>query len=553
MTRRMAWLALTAALLGCKSAAPPGTDPFFGRTTVPPPATGAAATPGIAQPGALQPGLAPTTSTNGPFAGTAGNWGNPAAGPSSGNSPYAYGLPYGNTNGGATTSPSGYPQPSTRGNTASWPWVPPAGSTSTPPSAPSGNTPWGVPGSTSSVPNWSQPGQPNSMSNSWSGNSSTQPLAGRYGSTPPATPLGAPTSSGSSPPGAWPNAAPGTGASPSGANTWPSGLTPYSPPANGMRGASAAPPYGQNNAGPMSAPAWPATGASADARQGSGASQQPASVPARPLGSFVGASAEGTNGSSVPSSGVSGRPVTNDPASVVLSRDPIVRTLTPPPRDSIRSPGATTIAAGPGSGTWAATAPSPAPASPGGAARGTPARTNILDLPDVDGSPSATRSDASEANYRSAATAPAYGAAVGSPNAGEAATSSGGTLTTQTGNGTGSNSISAAGGNAPSPTATGQQPSFKADAPFGYDTNYYWLRGRLENNGSTSTWRVAYVPPYAPADQFGGVLPVANPTAIVGYSPGQQVEVRGRLVRVWSRGTLIHAFYVTEVQRIDAQ
>jgi len=552
MTRRLAWLALTAALLGCKSAAPPGTDPFFGRTTVPPPATGAAATPGFSQPGALQPGLAPGTSTNAPLGGTAPSWGTPAANPPSGSSPYAYGLPYGNTGSGSPAVPSGSPQPSTNGNTASWPWVPPAGSAAAPPPAANGNTPWGGLGATSNAPNWGQAGQPASTSNSWSGNAWTQTPAGRYGTIPPAAVPGASSGPGSSPPGTWPQGAPGAGASPSGANAWPGGLTPYSPPANGMRGASAAPPYGQNNAGATAAPAWNSNATLADARQGPWPAQQATAAPARPLGSFVGAPAEGVNETGSPSPGVSGRPVTNDPASVVLSREPIMRTISPPPRDAIRSPGTTADAAGASSGAWAATAGSQAPASTSAATRGTPARTNILDLPDVDGSPSTPRSGANESNYRSAATAPAYGAAVGPRASGEAANGAGGGAASAV-NGTGSNAQAAASGSGNSPTSTGQQPSFKADAPYGYDTNYLWLRGRLENNGSPSTWRVAYVPPYAPADQFGGVLPVANPTAMTGYSPGQQVEVRGRLVRVWSRGTLTHAFYVTEVQRIDSQ
>ena len=568
MTRRLAWLALTAALLGCKSAAAPGTDPFFGRTTVPPPATGAAATPGFAQPGALQPGPAPTTSTNGPLAGTAPNWGTPAGSPSSGGSPYAYGLPYGSAGGGSPASPSGSPQPSTNGNTASWPWVPPAGSAAASSSAANGNTPWGGPGATSSAPNWGRTGQPASTGNTWNGNSWTQTPAGRYGPTQPTAPPtsqpnastgpgpssgpGASFGSGASPSGAWPQGNPGARSSSPGTNPWPGGLTPYSPPANGMRGASAAPPYGQNNAGAMSAPVWNPNATSADVRQGPWPAQQAASTPARPLGSFVGAPAEGQNDPSPTSPGVSGRPVTNDPASVVLSREPIMRTISPPPRDAIRSPGAPADALNPGIGASAATASSQAPVSTGAAARGTPARTNILDLPDVDGSPSAPRSGANESNYRSAATAPAYGAAVGPRASGEATTGAGGGAASAA-NGSVSNAQAAASGSGNSPTSTGQQPSFKADAPYGYDTNYLWLRGRLENNGSPSTWRVAYVPPYAPADQFGGVLPVANPTAMTGYSPGQQVEVRGRLVRVWSRGILTHAFYVTEVQRIDSQ
>lgn len=553
MTRRLAWLALTAALLGCKSAAPPGTDPFFGRTTVPPPATGAAAIPGFAQPGALQPGLTPATSTNGQLGGSTPSWGNPAIGPSSGSSPYANGLPYGNNSGGSPASPGGYPQPSTNANTASWPWVPPAGSTNARPSASNGNASWGGLGATSSAPNWGQAGQPASTNNLWNGNAWTQTPANRYGSTPPATSPG--TSSGpiSSPAGAWPNGAPGTGVSPSGATARPGGLTPFSPPADGMRGASVAPHYGQNNANPTSAPAWNPNAASADARQGPWPAQPAVPVTARPLGSFVGAPLDGRNEAGPTASGVSGRPVTNDPTSVVLSRDPIVRTISSPPRDANRSPGATPDAAGPGSGAWAATAPSQAPVSPGGAARGTPARTNILDLPDIDGSPSTTRAGANESNYRSAATAPAYGAAVGPRTSGEDATATGGSVAALAANGTGTANQAVFGGSATSATSTGQKTNFKADAPFGYDTNYQWLRGRLENNGSASTWRVAYVPPYAPADQFGGVLPMANPTALGGYAPGQQVEVRGRLVRVWSRGTLIHAFYVTEVQRIDPQ
>lgn len=557
MIRRLAWLALTAALLGCKSAAPPGTDPFFGRTTVPPPATGAAAPPGFAQPGAMQPGLSPAAPMGGPLAGSPPSWGSPAASSPSGNSPYAYGLPYGNS-GGSPASPFGNPQPSANANASTWPWAPPSSRAGTPTAtAPNTNAAWSGQAANPNAPNWGQAGQPvssgNAWNGAWTGNPSTQTPANRLGTTPPATQPGGSSGPVSSPASAWPPGNSGAGASPSGTTPWPGGPAPYAPQADGMRGASAAPPYGQNNAGPLSAPVWNQNTSSTDLRQPPWPAQQAPAVPARPLGSFTGAPAEAAGETGAFPTGMAGRPVTNDPASVVLSRDPIVRTISPPPRDAGRASGGPGDAKGQGTGAWAATAPSQTQVPSGSTARGTPTRTNILDLPDVDGSPSTTRAEAVESDYRSAATTPAYGANVGPLTSAESTTRSSLRGDAATAQAAGPSPQNTAGGNA-SATAPGwQKPNFKADAPFGYDTNYHWLRGRLENNGSPSTWRVAYVPPYAPADQFGGVLPVANPTALGGYSPGQQVEVRGRLVRVWSRGALTHAFYVAETQRIDAQ
>lgn len=565
MIRRLAWLALTAALLGCKSAAPPGTDPFFGRTTVPPPATGAAAPPGFAQPGAMQPGLSPASPIGGgPIAGSSPSWGSPAAGAPAGNSPYANGLPYGNSAGAPTSPSGGYPQPST--NASTWPWAPPSSNAGAPTAAtPNNSGAWGGQAANPNAPSWGQAGQPVSGSGTWNGNghpgtgtpwngnSWTQTPTNRLGTTPPATQQGGSLGPASPPAGAWPQGNSGAGVSPPGANPWPGGLAPYSPPANGMRGASSAPPYGQNNASPLSAPAWNQNTTSNDLRQPPWPSQQAAAVPARPLGSFAGAPVEAAAETGTPPTGMAGRPVTNDPASVVLSRDPIVRTISPPPRDASRAASGPGDAAGQNAGAWAATTPSQPSVPTANAARATPTRMNILDLPDVDGAPSSTRAGAIESNYRSAATTPAYGASVGPRTSSEPATGSdlrGAAATTQA---AGPSPQTTAGGSAQATAPGWQKTNFKADAPFGYDTNYQWLRGRLENNGSSSTWRVAYVPPYAPADQYGGVLPIANPTALGGYSPGQQVEVRGRLVRVWSRGALTHAFYVAEAQRIDAQ
>ena len=81
-----------------------------------------------------------------------------------------------------------------------------------------------------------------------------------------------------------------------------------------------------------------------------------------------------------------------------------------------------------------------------------------------------------------------------------------------------------------------QKTSFKADAPYGYDTNYQWLRGQLDYAPGNGGWRIMYVPAYGTGDRLGGSLTIANPQALSGLQHGDHVELRGRLVQRWTGG-----------------
>jgi hypothetical protein len=108
-------------------------------------------------------------------------------------------------------------------------------------------------------------------------------------------------------------------------------------------------------------------------------------------------------------------------------------------------------------------------------------------------------------------------------------------------------------GGTPAPGAVAanvQKTSLKVDAPYGYDTNYQWLRGQLDYSPQHPGWRVTYVPAYGTPDRLGGSVAIANPQALSGLTRGDQVEVRGRLSQQWSRGQLTTVYQVTEARRI---
>lgn len=85
---------------------------------------------------------------------------------------------------------------------------------------------------------------------------------------------------------------------------------------------------------------------------------------------------------------------------------------------------------------------------------------------------------------------------------------------------------------------------------FGYDLQYEWLRGQLEQDPSTGQWRVRYQRADDQPDQFGGSVLIANPQLLGNLPPGTLVVLRGQLHSLhFPDGRTAPAYQLTVVQR----
>jgi len=75
-------------------------------------------------------------------------------------------------------------------------------------------------------------------------------------------------------------------------------------------------------------------------------------------------------------------------------------------------------------------------------------------------------------------------------------------------------------------------PVQESAAQFGFDPQYQWLRGQLQQSPATGQWHLRYIPQGGSSDQFGGNLLVSNPQVLGSLSPGEHVSVQGRLEMV---------------------
>ena len=335
------------------------------------------------------------------------------------------------------------------------------------------------------------------------------------GGSPAAMPAGRPTAPGY--PAAMPAA---TGGYPAGGTrpgipapgTWgtqptsPSGtFNPYAPPSNQPYRTSATSPAYGTNAGATASPP-PAPGAAPG-----NTIRIPEPAASRPLGTFAGASAAALpTPATLPAD--LGRPVTADPASVLTGRQAIVRPLqTRPAATDPAARGAFATGEPPDGPT------APAPTSP----TLTPRRSvNITELPDADATTPADTRTASAGDMRWTSDKPTGGIPAAAP---------------------------------PGATMAGvQKMSFKADAPYGYDTSYQWLRGQLDYAPGNGGWRINYVPAYGERDRLGGSVAIANPQALTGLQRGDHVELRGQVLQRWMGGAMASVYQVASAQRITA-
>lgn len=85
---------------------------------------------------------------------------------------------------------------------------------------------------------------------------------------------------------------------------------------------------------------------------------------------------------------------------------------------------------------------------------------------------------------------------------------------------------------------------------FGFDPQYTWLRGKLEQSPTTGQWQLRYVPQQGQVDQFGGSLSIANPQVLGGSQNGDYVAVQGQLQMVQlGTGANVPTYTVNVLQR----
>jgi len=64
-------------------------------------------------------------------------------------------------------------------------------------------------------------------------------------------------------------------------------------------------------------------------------------------------------------------------------------------------------------------------------------------------------------------------------------------------------------------------------AGFGYDSQYRWLKGKLEYSQATQTWRLRYIPPDGATDNYGGSVILSDASRLGGLKPGDLVYAEG--------------------------
>jgi hypothetical protein len=66
-------------------------------------------------------------------------------------------------------------------------------------------------------------------------------------------------------------------------------------------------------------------------------------------------------------------------------------------------------------------------------------------------------------------------------------------------------------------------------ARYGYQTEYSWLKGKLERSRSTGEWKLRYIPIDGDTDRYGGSVVIDNADAIADFQPGDFVAIAGRI------------------------
>jgi hypothetical protein len=91
-------------------------------------------------------------------------------------------------------------------------------------------------------------------------------------------------------------------------------------------------------------------------------------------------------------------------------------------------------------------------------------------------------------------------------------------------------------------------PAEQPGMSYGYDPDYKTLRGKLEYSVATRRWKLVYLPPDGPIDEYGGTVVLPDPAQLNGFEAGQFVAVQGTFTPSTSGGAAMFA-----IQRIKRQ
>jgi hypothetical protein len=72
-------------------------------------------------------------------------------------------------------------------------------------------------------------------------------------------------------------------------------------------------------------------------------------------------------------------------------------------------------------------------------------------------------------------------------------------------------------------------PGDRPGVNYGYGPGYHVLRGKLDYSVTARLWRLRYLPPDGPIDEYGGAVVVADSRQVNGFEPGDFVAVHGTL------------------------
>ena len=70
-------------------------------------------------------------------------------------------------------------------------------------------------------------------------------------------------------------------------------------------------------------------------------------------------------------------------------------------------------------------------------------------------------------------------------------------------------------------------PAEQPGTTYGYDPDYKTLRGKLEYSAATGRWKLIYLPPEGPIDEYGGTVVLPDPAQLNGFEAGQFVTAQG--------------------------
>ncbi len=104
---------------------------------------------------------------------------------------------------------------------------------------------------------------------------------------------------------------------------------------------------------------------------------------------------------------------------------------------------------------------------------------------------------------------------------------------------------------APVVGAAAASPAASSTANYGYDSQYRWVKGKLEYSQSARTWRLRYIPPDAANDNYGGSMILSDANKLAGFQHGDYVVAYGSLGQTGADKGSFAALY--NVERIQKQ